>query len=394
MKLRMMYCMGLLVLLVSCQNDQLPPPSLYSYSNPTQFNDGIEVGGLNQVGMDEQLITSMMDELLNDPSHSYHSMLIFKDDKLVLEEYFGGFDLEIRDYELGQVPFQQFDESSLHFSASVTKSVTSLLYGIAIDKGIVPANLNTSLFTFFDDYQDLGNGKLDVTVHHMLSMTTGLEWSEDTDFVNPTNNLVEMWNAQDPVGYLLAKPLEISPGNVWNYNSGVSTILGEIVARSANKSLSEFAAEELFEPLGINDFEWVGHVENNDLALGGGGLYLSARSMVKLGRLVLNEGVWNGKQIVSAEWIRESTSPQFDLPPSFFESLHAEEYGYHWWVESYDNGKIQGFSARGWGLQFIIVVPALDLVVVLNGGHWNPQETAPVKFNYLIEEYIIPAVQD
>jgi hypothetical protein len=230
---------------------------------------------------------------------------------------------------------------------SITKGVVALLVGIAFDRGWLKS-LDASVFSFVPEYADLRSPDKDkITVRHLLSMTSGLDWPERAISVNNPENIVRRgYNASDPYRFVLERSVEASPGTVWNYNGGGVWLLGLILRKVSGQPLDGFAKDALFEPLGIEEWEW-GRFPNRDPSTSGG-LHLRPRDLAKLGQLVLDNGVWQGRQIVSADWINQMTARQ--SPPGFsFGSLRS--YGYLWWQgrSSIDNHDIDWIGALGRG---------------------------------------------
>jgi len=251
--------------------------------------------------------------------------------------------------------------------------VTSILIGIAIDRQLITGAAE-KISTFFPEF----TGKEDVRLKHFLSMTAGLEWHEDVPFTDPRNDCERMNHSADPIRLLLERPSVAPPGSKFAYNSALSLSLGEVVHRTSKMPVDQFARTHLFEPLGITNHAWKGSFSNG-LIHSGGGLYLRPRDMAKIGCMMLNDGRWQGKQIVSAAWVRESTRQ------------HApdKEYGYQWWRATF---KVREqphdcFYAGGYGGQFIVVFPSLRLVVVSTG--WNPDRGGQL-FD-MLQRYILPA---
>jgi len=172
-----------------------------------------------------------------------------KDGKLVFEEYFSGDDVDLSDLESGLTYVaKDFGWNGLHSANSVTKSVTSLLVGIALDGGLLSGTHGT-MFSYFPDYAHLADAtKERITPAHMLTMTTGLPWSEAYPYDDPRNDLVSMVLSNDPIGYVLGMPALAEPGTQFVYNSGTANLLGEIVRRASGRTLAEFARERLFSP--------------------------------------------------------------------------------------------------------------------------------------------------
>jgi CubicO group peptidase (beta-lactamase class C family) len=304
-----------------------------------------------------------------------------KDGKLVFEEYFIGYTFDYNDPQYkGELTDYEID--TIHNTASVTKSITSALVGIAIDQGSIQG-VDEKMFAFFPDYASLSDERKGaITLEHLLTMTSGLEWNEwNLPYRDTRNDLIQLFFVFDPIEYILAKPVVNEPGTRWYYNSGGTDILGEVIREATGLRMDDFAEEYLFVPLGITDYEWV-HI-NPDMISAHGGLKLRPRDMAKLGYLFLNGGMWDGERIVSKEWVEESTKGQF--------FVHGERYGYQWWSRSYSYGStaVVSFYADGWGGQRIMVFPSLDMVVVFTGG--NYVEEVPV--DLIIERHILPAVR-
>jgi len=363
----------------------------YAYRVPEASDDGWSTVALADVGMQAAPLEALMADVLNRDDHHLHAILIVKDGKLVFEEYFSGHDADLTDYQFAPGPVRQFDRNTLHFLASASKSVTSLLLGIAIDRGFV-RGVDDSMLSYFPGYGYTAASD-EITLAHMLAMSTGLDWNEAGPYSSPSNLLNHLWHSPDPVRVVLEQRVVSAPGERFIYNSGTTNLLGEVVRRASGMPLREFAERYLFSPLGISDFEWVGFQHDPDMALASSALYLRPRDMAKIGQLMLQEGTWQGQQVVSAEWVRASVRNAISLPSSMRRSFHTAGYGYQWWLESYNSGRIKAYSARGHGLQFIVVLPDVGLVVVFTGGAWGiSPETAPVQYDHVIEKVILPSI--
>jgi CubicO group peptidase (beta-lactamase class C family) len=187
-------------------------------------------------------------------------------------------------------------------------------------------------------------------------------------------------NQPDPLGYLIAKSLVAAPGEVFTYNGGAVTLLGKIVERASGLDLETFSVRYLFSPLGIAAFEWP--YMRRDLIAAHGDLDLRPRDMAKLGQMMLDGGVWNGRRILPEAWVEASWRRTFAQPgPSL-------GYGYLWWLRFYGaGGSICSFSAEGWGGQRIIVLPDLDAVVVFTGGNYR----SPEPVDTILQQHVLPA---
>jgi CubicO group peptidase (beta-lactamase class C family) len=270
-----------------------------------------------------------------------------------------------------------------HDVRSVSKSVVSLLIGIALDRKLL-ASVDEPIWKFFPEYAALRTaGKDRILLRHLLTMTSGIAWNElRLSYSDPENNELRMSEAPDPYRYVLEQPLSSEPGVKWNYSGGSTALLGAILQKVTQKPLAEFAREALFEPLGITDFEWI-RMPSGEYAADGG-LRLRPRDMAKLGQLVLSQGEWKGKRIVSASWLRESLRKKID-------ALHVH-YGNQWWIgsSSVNSRTVEWSAALGHGGQRIIIVPSLDLVVIFTAGLYDSNDWALM--NNLLEIYILPSI--
>jgi len=358
------------------------------YEKPQQTNDGWETASLEQVGMDPGPLLDLLDLFSNTDNHMTHSLLIVKDQRLVFEEYWPGVDLEPG--TLSPVE-RSFDRTTLHYVASVSKSITSALVGIALDQGLI-GSVEDSLFSFFPEYSDLkreDNGQ--ITLEHLLSFSSGYDWNEHVyGFDDPRDSHYQMFNTPDPLGFLLGRPVVSDPGSEFLYNSGDTNVLGEIVRRvSGSQTLVEFADRYLFQPLGIQAYDWVRFPLADAVTFASGGVSLRPRDMAKLGALYLNGGVWNGQRIVSAGWVDASTELTTPLVGDY-RTLYG--YGYNWWLgrSPYRDQEVEYFLASGWGGQNVYVFPELGLIIVFTaGGFYNSR---PLNVNDIIEDYIFVAI--
>ena len=236
-----------------------PVVSNYQYEIPNNINDGLETSSINEVGIKPEPLNQLMNNLQS-REHNYHAILIIKDEKLVFEEYFRGRQFDIRnknDLNGERLNYSNinFGTNELHFDASVTKSFTSSLVGIALDRGLIN-NIDQKLNTFFPEYSDLFiGGKENITLENMLTMTSGLAWDDDSyPIYDRRNDEYKLITSNDPVRFALSLQMTSSPGSNFAYNSGITVLLGEIISRASGMSLQEFAFENLFNPLSINNF--------------------------------------------------------------------------------------------------------------------------------------------
>lgn len=283
-----------------------------------------------------------------------------------------------------------------HTMQSVTKSIASLLVGIAIDRGELPgldATVHDLLPAARLEGVDPAVSRA-IRLEDLLTMRSGLAWEETgKPRGSPENDLSEMYRrSRDWIRYVLDRPLSHRPGTTYRYNSGGTLVLGAILESTTGRSVEELAREELFEPLGIASQRW--HFTSpRGLAHTGGGLYLAPRDLAKVGRLLLQEGVWGGTRLVSSIWIDASVRSR--VPAVTTIAGHEVDYGYLWWVLPPGPGR-DGAAwpkvvfARGAEGQFLFVVPAHDLVVVATGQTYGPGENAPLE---LLLDRILPAFE-
>ncbi|MFC1726608.1 serine hydrolase domain-containing protein [candidate division KSB1 bacterium] len=355
------------------KNNAAPQENNYTPQVPEQVNDGWETGSVEEAGINPEPLIQAVENILNNTYPRVHSILIIKNGKLVFEEYFRGQVYVNSTIRFG--PHVMFDREKKHNLASVTKSITSALTGAAIKNGFI-TDENEKVSTFFPEYQNLfDTQKEKITIEHLLMMESGLDWDENTE-MNSDNDMYLFNAAGDPLRFLISMDIAGDPGTIWCYNGGAVTLLGKIIEKASGLNLEEFSEQYLFTPMGISDFRWP--YIKPDLIAAHGDLKLRPRDMAKIGQMYLNGGVWEGEQIVTAEWVEKSTAGAFQ-----------SGYGYLWWGRNYNvNGEpIRSYAARGWGGQHISVLPDLDMVVVFTGGNYDsntPEE-------YILEHYILPA---
>lgn len=381
-----------LLLLPSCKAKSVEPESstAYTYRTPDQTGDGWATASAKDVGMRTAHFVTLMNDLLLQKPHNVHGIVVARNGKLVFEEYFSGEEMDIRNNAVQYVQ-KTFDRNTPHFQASASKSVASLLIGIALDKGML-SGIDRTMLSYFPEHADLGTEqKNTITISHMLTMSTGIPWDEGFPFDDPRNDLVAMVGSQDPIGFVLAKPLSASPGAQFVYNSGTTTLLGEIIRRASGKALNIFADQYLFAPLGIPPQPWVGCVLQPDVALASSGLYLTPREMAKIGQLCLQKGDWNGNRIVSEDWMNQSTVLHIQIPSNQNPmSTLITGYGFQWWVGTFAYGNTNTYFAAGLGGQYLFVFPTKNMVVVMTGGAYRTQ--AYGIFYDIVNNYILPSL--
>lgn len=341
----------------------------YVYRIPEKTDDGFKVSSLNQVNMDPAKLIKMMEDLIHQRIPKIHSILLVKDGRLIFEEYLGGYTAERK-----------------HLIASVTKSIVSILIGITIDKGII-SDPDQPVYSFFLNHNGTRwvDNAYDIRLKHILSMTAGTNWDETTYMhPHPKNSNTGLYSAAHPIDYVLNSRQVVAPGEIWNYNSGITLLLGGILKNVTGMYADAFAAKTLFRPLGISECYWYRHADGTVFVQGD--LMLRPRDMAKIGYLMVNQGKWNEKQIVSEDWIRESTKPGID-------TYRGYKYGYQWrcGIMKVSDRQVKGFWASGTGGQKIYCFPELNLVVVMTS-QVRDNISGHDRNESMLANYILPAV--
>ncbi len=366
--------------------------NIYKYNPPQDGEAGLKVGSLEQVGMNPQVVGGVMNCIYANKYDQVHSILVYKDSLLVFEEYTEGNKFKWDGlYHYGERI--KWHKDSLHTIMSTAKSITSAVVGIAVKMGYL--NISDPIFNYLPLHQQYKkDGKEFITVEHLLTMTSGLAWDEWSGSHGTTDNDIDQLYflyQNDPIAAVLARPLISVPGEKFTYNGGGIIILGEIIKNATGMDYGSFAKEYLFKPLGINSV-YLYQFENGTFACEGS-IYLRPRDMLKVGVLFLNDGMWNGKQIISREWVNKSSTPfrnnhGIDVP---IDDYGGFDYGYTWWIGSVNAGKkeVAFFQAAGWGGQEIIVIPDLNMVVVFTGGNY----VVGKHIFEMLEEFILASIK-
>ncbi|TGL21258.1 class C beta-lactamase-related serine hydrolase [Leptospira bourretii] len=350
------------------------PTAKENCAKPITFSDW-EISNSTESGFDDTKFCQLVKEISSDQSE-FHSFLMERHGKLVTEIYNTREDHSFNKRYGLRFPFDgetKFDTNTLHDVRSVSKSVVSLLFGIAIDKKIIDG-VDTSVLSFYPELPvAVDDSKQKITWKHLLTMSSGLAWEEWRYGFLFSDETRLLWKKDIP-GFVFDRKILNPPGTKFNYNGGGTSVLSDILILKTNKSLKELAKEWLFDPLEIQNFEWV--EDQNGRALPHAGLRLRPRDMLKLGRLVLNHGYWKGKQIVPKQWLNDSLKFQIDSEVKIFrKDGKSLGYGYQWWLGEtiYLEKKIPWSLALGNGGQLIFSIPSLDMVIVTTaGGYGDP----------------------
>lgn len=268
-------------------------------------------------------------------------------------------------YDPAWHPF--YRNSSLHTLQSISKTVTSVVIGIAIQRGEFPG-IDTPVLKFFDlaQVKNVDDRKQRMTIRHLLTMTAGLEWHESLPYDDPRNSCIIMESLHDWIPFAIDQAMSDEPGRKFNYNSGATQLLSYIFKKATGSDIQDYAARHLFNPLGIKRYFW--KRTPTGLTDTEGGLYLRPEDLARIAYLFLRRGQWDGKQIVSHEWVKQSTTPAIEVSAD-------TKYGFKWWLPAYGGNRSTAWVGNGFGGQQVIVFPAEEVIVVFTS--WNmPQAPA------------------
>jgi len=310
-----------------------------------------------------------------------HSILISKDGKMIYERYFNG-----------------WNKDSLQDSRSAFKSITSLLTGIAFDKGLIK-DVSQKVYSFFPEYKDFsGNNawKKNMTIENLLRMESGFDCEE---FNDGKDCETDMMATKDWVRFSLDLPMKYKPGTVWSYTSCDPMIISGIISRVAKMSIMDFAKKYLFDPMGIKDYRWT--IDPSGYGMTAGSFYILPSDFLKIGQMVLQKGMWNGHRIVSAAWLEKSTSTPVPIPDCSFAKFSRSAvtipqptyYGYYWYREDIRTKTFQEnvLFASGNGGQYIMVIERLGIVIVFTQGNYGSWK-AKRAFD-LLARFIVPGFE-
>jgi CubicO group peptidase (beta-lactamase class C family) len=315
-----------------------------------------------------------------------HALLVSKGGKLVFD-YYGQGDDEAE--SRGALGIIVFGPDVPHDLRSVSKSVVGLAYGVALAAGKVPPP-EAKLYEQFPEYPDLASqpGRDRLTVHHVLSMTLGLDWDELTiPYGDPRNAEDAMEAAPDRYRFILERPIAGEPGVRWTYCGGATALLGRLIAKGTGEPLLAYCRRVLFDPMGFGPADWARGRDGEFRAASG--LRLLPRDLLKIGQLVLAGGVWNGQQLVPGDWLKRALTPAVTI-------ADGRRYGYHWYLGESPAGQFQHWErwvgGIGWGGQRLYVFADLDLVVAQHCGNYYKSITEQSRVNgVVLTEVVLPS---
>lgn len=322
-----------------------------------------EKNQLEKFGLNSTKINHLIKLIEERTFPEIHSLLIVKDDSLIVEKYFSGYLRE-----------------NLHTLQSVSKSFTSAIIGIAVEKGVI-SNPTAKILNYFPQYTNIENmndWKRDIKITDLLTMRSGTDYAEG--FTNSPHDQLNRLNSGWDIFYL-NRPMLCEPGTRFNYDSGGVILLSAIMNNINRTHIDVFANQFLFPQLGIIEKQWYKNSEGHPHT--GGGLSLKPKDMIKLGMLYLNKGKWKGSQVVAESWVNKSFEMHVDLRPVFRDDPYIRGYGYLWWIlKPATNSKTNQYiyAAMGAMGQYIFVIPEYNMVVGVTAGtttynnYRNPQK--------------------
>ena len=307
-----------------------------------------------------------------------HSILAIHKGQPILERHYPGND-QFWGLSLGHI---QSSPTRIHDLRSVTKSIVSLLYGIALFEGKVPA-VDAVLVDQFPEYKDLQEDPLRrrITVEDALTMQMGLEWNEALPYSDPNNSERAMETAPDRNYYILSQKIIQEPGTQWLYGGGATAIIGALIQKGTGQKLDDYAKEKLFSPLGIQQVEWIHGIDGVPAAASG--LRLNIHDLAKIGELLLNQGCLQGQQIIPAEWLKAAMTPHTTTSDGI-------RYGYSWWLAQEDS-PTPWFAAFGNGGQRLMINPQHQLVVSMFAGEYDNHDVWKL-FVKVLEDFVFPRI--
>src|SRR5688572_6387772 len=357
--------------------------STLAFAQPTWPTKGWPVATPQAVGLNAKVLDSLGSEIASGRYGYVDRMLVIRRGRVAFDKsYAHDYDRIYADSSRAIGALNAHDETGpynyynpwwhpyyrregLHTLQSVTKTITSVIIGTAVTRNQFPS-LDTPVLSFYDvaKVANVDDRKRRMTIRHLLTMTAGFDWNENLPYADPNNAAVAMEASTDWIRFTIDRRMSEDPGSRWNYNSGATQLLADIFRKATKTDIEEYAAKHLFAPLGIERWFWkrtpAGLVDTE------GGLYLEARDLAKIWYLFVKNGTWDGKQVVSPDWVRSSVAPA----KAVASAPNAPRYGYKWWL--YRNPRDSTrfiWAGSGFGGQVPLAIPEDDMVLVFNG--WN-----------------------
>ncbi|MBK6267330.1 serine hydrolase [Marivirga sp. S37H4] len=351
----------------------------YRYTMPEDIEDGLAVGNLEEAGLDPNIIHTLMVEAQASEFSELHSLLIYKEGKLVLEEYFFGNNDTI-DFEGGVVVDDSpepimWSRDELHYVASVNKALTATLAGIALDaNGLSTDALLKDYLPAYSGYFEEDQSKADLTFHHAMNMTLGFQWDEWG-----SNDLTLLWQSDDFADFLLSRTNN-GPESEWRYNSASPNLVLKALENMVEEPVRAWAEENFYGQLGISDFKW--QSQPDGYPEGAARMYMRPRDMLKVGVTYLNNGQWNGEQIIPSAFVDKVMEA---------ENTGAADYSHGFWLRQLAG--ISYLSADGDGGNYINIFPDQNMVIVMTMGLYLQHPAYVIESNKIMRDYIFKAME-
>jgi CubicO group peptidase (beta-lactamase class C family) len=344
---------------------------------PSARGDSLQTLEPAETGFDADALCRAMQSVEYEGAN-IHSVLVMRKGSLVAELYRSGADRSINSLWSSRV---KFDRNHPHDMRSISKSVVGLLYGILLERGHVPG-IETSVVSLYPEFPEVRDAaRRAIRIRHLLTMTAGLEWTEPSP-VRRASSTDEsgLFYRRLAYPYVFKRRTIARAGERFTYSGGATAVLAEIMVRETGRKLRDIVGAELFEPLGIADWKWVGNLHGTPAAAAG--LRMRPRDLLKIGAMMLNRGKWRGRQIVPAEWIMQSTLPHVTTEP-------VGGYGFQWWstFTGQHDQRLQVIAAIGNGGQRLFIVPDIDLAVVMTAGEYGDPAIG-VPLNNILERVV------
>ena len=369
------------VTLVETNTILLSPVNNFTYFQPVQLNDGLSTGAIEDAYLDREIIEQLMLKTVHTANgyQELHSLLIYKEGKLVVEEYYTG-NNDYIDFEGGILrrtgsPSQvQWGRTDRHYVASVNKALTATVAGIALENyNKSPQTTIASLLPTYSSYFSNAN-KAALTLHDLMTMQLGFVWDEWG-----SNDLALLWQSDDFTEFLLERHNN-GPQSAWVYNSASPNMLLRGLDYLVSGSIRDYADTHFYSKLGITDYDW--QSQPDGYPEGGARMYMRPRDMLKVGITYLQDGVWNGEQVIPTNWVDEVSQVQVEG--------FAGDYSYFFWHRTL-NG-VDYLSADGDGGQYINIFPEENMVIVMTQGNYVQWPVYVNQANEMMEDYILPAI--
>ena len=348
------------------------PNAGYVYTPPLPRDDGWPVGTLDEAGISRERIQAAIDSLIDTPvdsigAHKLHALVIARHGRLVLEEYFYGTEADLP-----------------HDTRSASKTVTTVLVGAAMQAGANVGPSTPVYATMRPGAAGLDARKRALTLEHLLAMASGFDCDDSGDRPGDEDNITQQEENPDWYGMILDLRVIRAPGDSAVYCSINPHLAGGVLSRATGRSLPDLMYELVGRPMAMERY-YVPLAPLGEAYMGGGWRF-RLRDFMKLGQLYLNGGTWNGRRIVSEEWVRRSIDPRYPMGS-------RARYGYLWWTLEYPHAgrTVHTYFASGNGGQYVMVIPELDLVIGAWGGNYNDRANWQTVTD-LIPKYILPAV--